>query len=183
MPVRRSLIIRCLTVAAVLTSAIVRAPAQVPVRGSDSAQAQSGPEVIETPRVAREIFANTMSPFCPGLTLAACPSPGADSLRDAIRDRVAAGESRESIEADLKSAFGDAVRGTPRSRGFESLAWIATPLLLLAVGIAIIVWARADIRRGRRVRQAREADTPPSLPDDPETARLISALDDEVRRG
>ena len=50
---------------------------------------------------AQRLFGELMSPFCPGLTLATCPSPGAYSLRRGIQfpirrglvDRSASGSS------------------------------------------------------------------------------------------
>src|SRR5690606_7766162 len=49
--------------------------------------------VSETPdeqsRRAAEIYKTTMSPFCPGRTIDACPSPYATEWRDDIRQWVA----------------------------------------------------------------------------------------------
>jgi len=59
------------------------------------------------------VFRQIMSPFCPGLTLAACPSPAAEHLRTEIKTRMAAGESSDAIERDLITRYGERVRAMP----------------------------------------------------------------------
>jgi cytochrome c-type biogenesis protein CcmH/NrfF len=66
---------------------------------------------------ANELFDEVMSPFCPGRTLANCPSPQAAALRDQIRERLVAGATGEEIVDTLYAAYGDIVLGAPRPRG------------------------------------------------------------------
>jgi cytochrome c-type biogenesis protein CcmH/NrfF len=70
-----------------------------------------------------------MSPFCPGLTLAACPSGAAAQLRSEIASRIAAGESRSMIVEGLVARFGEGIRGSPRPRGMALSLWIVPALL------------------------------------------------------
>lgn len=100
----------------------------------------------ETPRIARSIIDGSMSPYCPGLTLAACPSPTADSLRQAIIGRVRAGESQASIERGLEAVYGTAIRATPDARGFGVLGW-AVPWVAFALGA---LWVTRVLTRMRQ---------------------------------
>ena len=119
-----------------LTAPIARAqgPAPVPVRAYDATQAQ-------------RLFADLMSPFCPGRTLATCPSPGADSLRNDIRTRLSLGESPRAIRAAYAATWGEEILGAPRWRGWGVVLW-SMPAVMLAVGAgAVGRW----MRRARRL--------------------------------
>lgn len=98
--------------------------------------------VRETPPIARAIIDGSMSPFCPGLTLAACPSPTADSLRRAIIARVESGETREHLVADLEATYGDEIRAAPQATGFGLVGWAVPALALLVAGISVFRWMR-----------------------------------------
>ena len=82
-----------------------------------------------------------MSPFCPELLLADCPSDSARVLREAIARRVGAGETARSIEDDLVGRYGDQIRTMPLFQGIGVLVWLAPPIAgalgLLAVAIAV----------------------------------------------
>ncbi len=101
---------------------------------------------VETPQVAREIIDGSMSPYCPGLTLSACPSPSADSLRQAIIVRVQQGESRARIVADLEAHYGDAIRAAPAPSGFGLVGW-SVPAIAFAIGALVLMrWLRRATR-------------------------------------
>lgn len=103
-------------------------PAPV-VQGYDATQAQ-------------RLFGDLMSPFCPGLTLATCPSPGADSLRHDIRTRLAVGESPRAIRAAYAATWGEEILGAPRWRGWGIALWLM-PGVVLAIGaVALVRWLR-----------------------------------------
>ena len=99
------------------------APAPV-VQGYDATQAQ-------------RLFGDLMSPFCPGLTLATCPSPGADSLRRDIRTRLSLGESPRAIRAAYAASWGEEILGAPRWRGWGVVLWLM-PAVVLAVGAVAV---------------------------------------------
>lgn len=102
----------------------------------------------ETPAIARSIIDGSMSPYCPGLTLASCPSPSADSLRRAIIDRVNAGESRASIMTSLTAHYGDAIRAAPSTTGFGLVGWLMPFVLLVFGGLWMNRWIRRAARAG-----------------------------------
>jgi cytochrome c-type biogenesis protein CcmH len=109
------------------------------------AQAQT-PAQQEIDQQASRLYDQVMSPFCPGRTLTNCPSPQADALRDAIKDRIREGATADQIWQELYSVYGDQVRSVPRAAGFNLLAWIL-PALFFVLGAWLLVrW----IRRGGR---------------------------------
>jgi cytochrome c-type biogenesis protein CcmH len=109
-----------------------------------TSEAREFPPEVE--RQASEVFGSVMSPFCPGKLIGDCPSPAAMQLRETIRERIAAGESADSIKEELYGTYGEYLRAAPPARGFDLLAWLV-PSLLVALGAAGIV-ARISRRRG-----------------------------------
>ncbi len=95
---------------------------------------------------AERIITETMSPYCPGSTLASCTSPQAESLRVAIRGRIADGETPASVRAALVRAFGEQVRGAPAPRGFGLVAYLAPVVLLVGAGAVLTRWLRRSTR-------------------------------------
>ncbi|MCU0626011.1 MAG: cytochrome c-type biogenesis protein CcmH, partial [Gemmatimonadaceae bacterium] len=110
---------------------------------------------------AERVIAETMSPFCPGLTLANCTSPQAESLRVAVRARIAGGEPAERVQAALVTTYGDAVRGAPAPSGFGLVAYVLPALLLLVGALVIGRWLRRATARGARTGDG----GPPTSPD------------------
>jgi cytochrome c-type biogenesis protein CcmH len=100
------------------------------------------PTRIDVEQEASKLFNKVMSPFCPGRTIANCPSPQAAELQVTIKDRLAEGESPAQIEEELYAAFGDEIRAIPRARGFNLLAW-GIPILFFGLGLVVLVrWMR-----------------------------------------
>jgi cytochrome c-type biogenesis protein CcmH len=119
--------------------------------------------------LAREI----MSPFCPGLTLADCPSSQAQMLRAWILVQEAAGRSREEVEAELLERYGEQILAAPRARGFGLTAYAIPIGVFLAGGALVAVFLR------RQTREARSARAPAAAPLSPDLERLV---DEELGR-
>lgn len=97
------------------------------------------------PRVEREaqaIFHRIMSPYCPGLLLASCPSSLAEDLRNDIRAELEAGKAAVAIEDDLHRRFGDATRAAPAFKGMGMVAWVVPLLLFIVSSVALLAWLR-----------------------------------------
>jgi cytochrome c-type biogenesis protein CcmH len=92
---------------------------------------------------ANQLLGTIMSPFCPGLTLATCPSPSADTLRLSVRERLAAGESEDAIMESLVAVYGERVRGAPKPRGLGLVLWALPVVALAAAGIGLAWWLRS----------------------------------------
>lgn len=114
---------------------------------------------------AHELSRDMMSPFCPGRSLADCPSPQAESLRLWIVVQESTGRSRTDVEAELYQRYGDAIRGAPRAEGWGISAY-AIPVLAFAAGGVLVV---AFLRRRTQVGGVPVAA--PAL--DPELARIV----------
>ena len=104
---------------------------------------------------AQRIFSELMSPYCPGLMLADCPSPDAFDLRAEIRARLTAGETPTEVKADLYARFGESIRATPEPREWGLLLWTA-PLVVLAASFGGLAWYLAHRR------PVREPEGPPA---------------------
>lgn len=70
-----------------------------------------GPEAAaEATELATQLSHDLMSPYCPGRTIATCPSPQARKLENNILDQALAGKTRVEIETQLAARFPD-IRG------------------------------------------------------------------------
>ena len=117
---------------------------------------------------AYEMANELMSPYCPGRSIADCPSPQAQTLRMWLIVQEASGRPRAEVEAELVSRYGESVLGAPRARGFGLTAY-AIPAAVVAVGAGVLAWF---LRRQTRTPKAR-GDDPASPPLDPELERLL----------
>jgi cytochrome c-type biogenesis protein CcmH len=98
-------------------------------------------QVIDTR--ANEMYDQIMSPFCPGRTLANCPSPQAATMRDQVKQQLAAGMSEDEIVDSLYGIYGEIILGAPRAEGIGLLAWVM-PAAFLLLGVALLVrWLRS----------------------------------------
>jgi cytochrome c-type biogenesis protein CcmH/NrfF len=88
---------------------------------------------------AQAIFTSVMSPYCPGLLLADCPSAAAFELRADIRRRLDGGESRAAIEQDLYHRYGDVIRAVPPATGWGTVLR-AAPAAALALSLGALTW-------------------------------------------
>ncbi len=126
-------------------------------------EARADAQSSERSRRAHALARDVMSPFCPGRTLADCPSPDAAALREEIRGLIDAGVDEEAVRVRLEKRFGDAVIGVPRGLW----GWSLPGLILLAGAVVLVVVLR-------RISQ-RETGAAPGPPEDPE-------LDEELER-
>lgn len=119
--------------------------------------------------LAKEIFTEVLSPFCPGRALQDCPSTAASELKDEIKNDISNGKSKETILSELYDQYGDQISAVPRTRGVGLLAWLA-PLLFAILGAAIItIWLRK--KKVTNAPSAETTDTQSSL--DPEMEERI----------
>ena len=86
---------------------------------------------------AYDLAHELMSPYCPGRSLAECPSPQADQLRLWIIGQARAGRTREQVETELAANFGDQIRQAPRAEGIGLVAY-AVPAGFVVVGAALL---------------------------------------------
>ena len=123
-------------VAGVLTFGWVAAFAQ-DTRAVDKSAAQAEAQVL---------FREVMSPFCPGLTLADCPSPNAFDLRHDIQARLERGESRESIVEGLVAQYGTQLLSDPSDTPIGRVVWGVPMLLSVLAAGALALFVRRMTR-------------------------------------
>ncbi len=125
---------------------------------------------------ARTAIDRLWSPYCPGLMLEVCPSPGGEMMRDSIDAMARRGLSGDSIVELMLGEYGEEYLAQPRTDGVGGLAWYVPPLALV-VGLLLVGAFLARRRRGTE---------PPKTvtPTEAEERRLreaMAALDAEER--
>ena len=153
-----------------------------------------GPAGAGAPDWGYSIAHELMSPFCPGRTLAACPSPQADQLRQWILLQAAAGASQEEVEQMLFDRFGaEVMRSSPKAEGGWGISAYAIPVGGFLVGGAFVAWMIRRLARGSEAApppaaagQAAHSSPPRTLqrpaaelPSDAELERMV---DEELAR-
>ena len=114
--------------------------------------AAPGNAVNESPRTdiehaARAIYADFMSPYCPGLLLADCRSPAAVELRREIHTQLQAGVPEQKVRAHLEAHFGEKLLAAPHARGLGLLAWVV-PFLAVGLGlVGLLLWMQQQRAR------------------------------------
>ena len=98
-------------------------------------------------KAANEIFGSVMSPFCPGMTIATCPSSQAADLRVQIRDRLAAGATKQEGLDELYAVWGEDVLGPAPTGGLGVFAWLVPGGVMVLAAAALTVWLRSSSRR------------------------------------
>jgi cytochrome c-type biogenesis protein CcmH len=118
---------------------------------------------------ASELESELVCPVCE-TTLDTSNAPVALAMKAFIRERIAAGDTKSEIKAQLVEQFGPAVLAVPPRKGFDWVAWLL-PLAGLAVAAAVVgglAWRWSHLR----------GDTAPPEPLDPELeARVDAELD------
>jgi cytochrome c-type biogenesis protein CcmH/NrfF len=136
------------------------------------------------PNWAYQMAHDLMSPYCPGRTLSACPSPQAAELRQWILLQAAAGQTREEIETSLHEQFGDEILSAPKAEGWGLSAYVVPALgFLLGGGLVVFLLQRlaapqveASPQAPRRVAVASAVAAGPPLSD----AELERIVDEEL---
>jgi len=157
-----------------LPALLAQAPAPVP-----------DPAVVAArQRTATELIGSLQSPFCPGLTLPACPSWHADTLRQALRQRILRGEEPAVLRREMAARYGQYVLGEPTWQGFDVFGWLGPGALLLLGGVMLVLVLRR--RAGQPVwaqQRGRPDYVPPLEPLAAEDrARLEQRLLKELRQ-
>jgi len=107
---------------------------QLVQRAQQNIISNKAPALETLKSTAQQVDERTMSPFCVGLTLAACPSSEALQLRATIAGMVSARKTNREIDSFLLANYPKTVIGAPRSL----VAW-AVPAAAVMAGLAVVV--------------------------------------------
>jgi cytochrome c-type biogenesis protein CcmH len=100
----------------------------------------------ELDRRTREVAGALQCPVCQNISAADSPSELAEQMRRVVREKLAAGESREQILAYFVDRYGEEILIDPPKRGFNLLIWLVPPLLLVGAAALVV----ATVRRWRK---------------------------------
>jgi len=117
-----------------------------------------------------ELAHELMSPYCPGRTLAECPSSKADTLRMWLHVQEASGRSLDEVKAELVERYGEQILSAPRPQGFGLAAYFVPVLAFVAGGWLVWHFLRKQTREASAASRAVAA---PVGPRDPELERLV----------
>lgn len=98
-------------------------------------------------KAAAAIARQTMSPFCPGRTLADCPSEYATEWRQEIRQMLAAGRSPADIQQELERRAGANLSGSPAR---DASYWVPAAFAVLGVGVLAAIFLRLRVTSTQR---------------------------------
>ena len=111
---------------------------------SDSPQIDN--EVVN--KLAQELVEETMSPFCPGRTLQACPSEDARQLKIQITSLLSLGYSKDAVRRKLLTMYGEKISGLPANNSFKNIAWIS-PAVFGLIGLIIVYFGLRFMKNNR----------------------------------
>ncbi|RZJ32389.1 MAG: cytochrome c-type biogenesis protein CcmH [Brevundimonas sp.] len=91
---------------------------------------------------AKRLFEDIRCVVCQHEAIADSPAGIASDMRGLVRDQIAAGRSDKAIREDLVRRYGDFVLFTPPMRLGTWLLWFGPFAAVLAVGAALLAFAR-----------------------------------------
>lgn len=166
-----------LAVAALGLFAVVTFPA-ADARASDPAPQAGGLTDDEIDQKAADLSNEVMSPFCPGRTLASCPSPNATAWREEIRTWLRQGDTPQEIRKRLEKRAGRNLSGAPEG----SMSWG----LPVGIGLGSVIFlALAASRLLRRDEDNAVPPKPAKTSSDPSNDgddALDARLDEELEK-
>jgi cytochrome c-type biogenesis protein CcmH/NrfF len=127
---------------------------------------------------ARSAIDGLWSPYCPGMMLEVCPSPGGAMLRSSIDSLARSGLDADSIVELVLAEYGEEYRAEPLSEGVGGLAWYVPPAVLVA-GL-IVVGTFLARRRGLGA-FSWQARAPPTTEEEARLREAMAQLDADER--
>ena len=95
---------------------------------------------------AQQIDRSLMCPICPGETINQSQTELAKQMRAIVRERLAAGETRQEILDFFVQRYNEDVLAAPPKSGFNLVAWVI-PVLGIAGALATLTLVLRGMRR------------------------------------
>jgi cytochrome c-type biogenesis protein CcmH/NrfF len=137
---------------------------------------QPSPADLQAESLARDIAGEMPSPYCPGRSIASCPSEYARELEDDILVLAKQGKDRKQIESVLVERFGEEKMGSAAQSEI-----VVTILLAAVIGLAAIMFAA---RKWLRPASAATTATGPAADAEPLLTKVsadeLDRLEDEL---
>ena len=137
-----------------------------------------GSELSSFEREALALDKRLICPVCPGETLDQSRAELAKQMRLVVREKLTAGEPREQILRFFVDRYGPGVLAQPPKGGFNLLAWLVPPLVVLGGVATLWVVLRRMGRRSRDSGLLDPADTDQLL-QNPELEPYLAQVDQE----
>lgn len=115
---------------------------------------------------AYDLAGELMSPFCPGRTLADCPSEQAKQLVMWMVVQEGQGRTRADVEKQLLTRYGEVMRPAPTVSGIGLTAYLIPAAVFVGGGLLVGFFL------ARQTRGARPGPVPSGEPD-PELERIV----------
>lgn len=120
---------------------------------------------------AQEAIDQLKSPYCAGLMLEVCPSPGGAALRDSLQQLALQGRSADELVDWVVGNHGEHWRALPERSGMSLfMAWLVPPLGVF-LGLGLVIVALRKMRSNAPRPEPREGPL-----SDEEEARLREAI-------
>jgi cytochrome c-type biogenesis protein CcmH len=95
---------------------------------------------------ARAIARELQCPVCQGLSVADSPSELAKQMRQTIRAKLEAGETRDAITRYFAERYGEGILLAPPREGFTGLVWVVPYVgVIAAVAFLVVKVRRASV--------------------------------------
>ncbi|KIG11852.1 hypothetical protein DB30_02404 [Enhygromyxa salina] len=141
-----------------------------------SSPAKPTPADLQAESLARDIAAEMPSPYCPGRSIASCPSEAARELEDDILGLAKQGQDREQIETALVSRFGEDKMGTAHQSEILVAIILGAVLALAMIVLSARKWLRPN--QSGSEDSAKSSSKPLARVSADELDRLEDELDD-----
>ena len=87
--------------------------------------------------IAQEIDKTLMCPICPSETIDQSQVTLAKQMKVIVREQLSDGQSREQILDYFVDRYGTGILAAPPKTGFNLLAWVVPPVILLIGGVIV----------------------------------------------
>ena len=122
---------------------------------------------------ARSIDRSLICPVCPGETIDQAQVELAHQMRAVVREKLAAGWTRDQILQFFVDRYGEGVLAAPAKSGFNLVAWVV-PFAAVGAGAVVLLVVLRAMRRGCGM--AEEGLSPPEQELEPYLSRVDQEL-------